>query len=122
MQQFSPITPDVQEQSLVFVTGATGLLGCNLVRELAVQGFRVCALIRSEAKARRFFSDVDTDLSRITNHFRGASLGVRYRRTAHFRPCFEQSGNHDVQFERINICRMFALTRAADRQYGFITR
>lgn len=62
MEQSSPITPDLQDQSFVFVTGATGLLGSNLVRELSARGYRVRALVRSEPKARRFLSDVDTEL------------------------------------------------------------
>ena len=42
-----------------FVTGSTGLLGNNLVRQLVAQGHRVTGLIRSEAKARDLLGDLD---------------------------------------------------------------
>ena len=41
-----------------FVTGATGLLGNNLVRLLLEKGYRVRALARSRAKAGRQFGDL----------------------------------------------------------------
>lgn len=36
-----------------FVTGATGLLGNNLVRALLKENIQVTALVRSEEKARK---------------------------------------------------------------------
>lgn len=36
-----------------FVTGATGLLGNNLVRELVARGVSVKALVRSKAKGQQ---------------------------------------------------------------------
>jgi hypothetical protein len=41
----------------VFVTGSTGLLGNNLVRQLLERGFDVVGLVRSEEKARRMFGE-----------------------------------------------------------------
>jgi dihydroflavonol-4-reductase len=41
-----------------FVTGSTGLLGNNLVRELLDRGFAVRALVRSRAKAELQFDGV----------------------------------------------------------------
>ena len=38
-----------------FVTGATGLLGNNLVRELVARGHAVKALVRSRAKGEQQF-------------------------------------------------------------------
>lgn len=44
--------------SRAFVTGATGLLGSNLVRLLASRGVEVRALARSRAKAERQLGDL----------------------------------------------------------------
>ena len=41
-----------------FVTGATGLLGNNLVRALLKEDIQVTALVRSEEKARKQFGDL----------------------------------------------------------------
>ena len=41
-----------------FVTGATGLLGNNLVRELVARGYAVKALVRSAVKGAQQFGDV----------------------------------------------------------------
>ena len=41
-----------------FVTGATGLLGNNLVRALLKENIQVTALVRSEEKARKQFADL----------------------------------------------------------------
>jgi dihydroflavonol-4-reductase len=45
-----------------FVTGATGLLGNNLVRALVQRGVKVRALVRSHEKALRQFGSLDVDL------------------------------------------------------------
>jgi len=42
----------------VFVTGATGLLGNNLVRELVARGYTVKGLVRSRAKGEQQFADL----------------------------------------------------------------
>ncbi|MFP3526406.1 NAD(P)H-binding protein, partial [Pantoea sp. SIMBA_072] len=44
----------------VFVTGSTGLLGNNLVRELVARGYAVKALVRSKAKGEQQFNDLPT--------------------------------------------------------------
>ncbi|MFE1603118.1 SDR family oxidoreductase [Methylobacterium sp. ID0610] len=49
---------------LAFVTGATGLLGNNLVRELSAAGWRVRALVRSPDKARQQFGGLDVEIVR----------------------------------------------------------
>lgn len=47
---------------LAFVTGATGLLGNNLVRALVAAGWRVRALVRSPDKARQQFAGLDVEI------------------------------------------------------------
>lgn len=42
----------------VFVTGATGLLGNNLVRELVARGYTVKGLVRSKAKGEQQFNNL----------------------------------------------------------------
>jgi dihydroflavonol-4-reductase len=42
---------------LAFVTGATGLLGNNLVRLLVREGYKVKALARSTDKAKKLLGD-----------------------------------------------------------------
>jgi dihydroflavonol-4-reductase len=44
---------------IAFVTGATGLLGNNMVRELLARGYEVRALARSKTKAQSQFADLD---------------------------------------------------------------
>ncbi|WP_237152254.1 SDR family oxidoreductase [Oryzibacter oryziterrae] len=51
-----------QGRRLAFVTGATGLLGNNLVRELLADGWQVRALARSPDKARRQFAGLDVEI------------------------------------------------------------
>lgn len=64
----------------VFVTGATGLLGNNLVRQLLAEGYHVKALVRSRQKANKQFALHDeldiivgdmTDVSSFESHFNG---------------------------------------------------
>lgn len=45
-----------------FVTGATGLLGNNLVRELIADGWSVRALVRSPEKATLQFAGLDLEI------------------------------------------------------------
>jgi dihydroflavonol-4-reductase len=119
MDQTSQIEAEVQANSRVFVTGATGLLGSNLVRELRARGTRVRALVRSAEKARRYLADADVelvvgDMERVAEfkHLLSDCQAV-FHTAAYFREYY-QPGDHDAQLERINVQGTLELMRAAD--------
>ena len=105
----------------VFVTGATGLLGNNLVRELLRQGYAVRALVRSLEKARRFLADADvelvsgdmTDVSAFASALDGCS--AVFHTAAYFREYY-QPGDHAERLEAINVTGTRALMEEADRR------
>ncbi|GAN89770.1 dihydroflavonol-4-reductase [Gluconobacter frateurii M-2] len=73
------------------MTGATGLLGNNLVRALLAEGFQVRGLARSEAKARQQFERlpieiVSGDLHSIPSFSAALSgVDVLFHTAAYFR-------------------------------------
>jgi len=92
-----------------FVTGATGLLGNNLVRELLVRGVSVKALVRSEAKGRQQFAGVKgvelvlgdmADVPAFSNALQGCD--VVFHTAAFFRDNFK-GGSHWGELKRINV-------------------
>jgi dihydroflavonol-4-reductase len=106
-------------QKLVFVTGATGLLGNNLVRALLRAGHRVRALVRSEEKGRRLLSDVEVeivkgdmqDVAAFASALEGCDAVLHT--AAYFREYY-QPGDHAAHLERINIDGTLELMAAAD--------
>ena len=92
-----------------FVTGATGLLGNNLVRELLTKGYRVKALVRSTAKAQQQLgglADVEWvagDMADVAQ-FAPAMAGcdVVFHTAAFFRDNYK-GGNHWPTLEQINV-------------------
>ena len=92
-----------------FVTGATGLLGNNLVRELAGRRVRVKALARSRAKAALQFGDlpgveiVEGDMLSVAG-FAAALSGadVLFHTAAHFRDSYT-GGDHWDELRATNI-------------------
>src|SRR5690349_21027847 len=91
-----------------FVTGATGLLGNNIVRQLLAAGNEVRGLVRSVEKARRVFPKEDVelvtgDMSDIAG-FAGAMKGcdVLFHTAAYFREYY-QPGDHKAILEKINV-------------------
>src|SRR5260221_1344508 len=102
-----------------FVTGATGLLGNNLVRALERNGHEVAALARSSSKATRVLAGtsariVTGDMKRVGD-FAAALAGcdVVFHTAAYFREAFEP-GSDDSELDEINIGGTMALLDAAD--------
>lgn len=109
------------ERRTAFVTGATGLLGNNLVRGLLDAGWQVKALARNQDKAQRQFRDltgvevVPGDLAKVGG-FAAALAGsdVLFHAAAHFRDAYK-GGNHWAELKRINVDGTTALLEAAYR-------
>ncbi|MGV8998509.1 MAG: SDR family oxidoreductase [Parvibaculaceae bacterium] len=94
---------------IAFVTGATGLLGNNLVRELLSRGYHVRALVRSPEKAAHQLPAVSgmtlvqgdmENVAGFTAHLKGAD--VVFHTAAYFRDSLT-GGNHWKTLERINV-------------------
>jgi dihydroflavonol-4-reductase len=100
------------------VTGATGLLGNNLVRALAARGHRVKALARSLAKAKEQFAGLDVeivegdmnDVSAFNEALRG--VDVLFHTAAFFRDSYK-GGRHWDELYRVNVTGTEALLKAA---------
>lgn len=101
-----------------FVTGATGLLGNNLVRALRGKGHTVRALVRSEAKGRELLAETGAELVRGDMEdvpaFADALSGcdVVFHTAAYFREYFG-AGNHWPRLQAINVAGTLALAQAA---------
>jgi dihydroflavonol-4-reductase len=98
----------VSHGRLAFVTGATGLLGNNLVRRLLDGGWRVRALVRSRAKAATQFAGLPVEL--VTGDMTAvaafapalAGADVLFHAAAYFRESF-RGGAHWPALRRINV-------------------
>lgn len=91
-----------------FVTGATGLLGSNLIRLLTSREVRVKALVRSASRARRLLDGVpvelvEGDLGRVDG-FAPALEGVDvlFHTAAYFRDSYK-GGSHAEGLMRTNV-------------------
>lgn len=93
----------------VFVTGATGLLGNNLVRALIAKGMTVRALVRSRHKAREQFHGlsnieiIEGDMQNVAD-FADSLVGcdALFHTAAYFRDSY-YGGRHWTLLERINV-------------------
>jgi dihydroflavonol-4-reductase len=101
-----------------FVTGATGLLGNNLVRALVDSGHRVKALARSAAKAKEQFGGLDVEIvegdMKDISSFKEALRGVDalFHTAAFFRDSYK-GGRHWDELFRVNVKGTEALLDAA---------
>jgi dihydroflavonol-4-reductase len=111
-----------------FVTGGTGLLGMNLIRQLVSDGHEVRALVRSMDKARRQFASlwepwrsrltfVEGDLADVAS-FGPALTGcdLVFHTAAYFREYY-QPGDHWATLEALNVHATQRLLEAAE-QHG----
>jgi dihydroflavonol-4-reductase len=104
-----------------FVTGATGLLGNNLVRLLVAQGYEVKALVRSREKAQKLLGDVKNiefiqgDMENVAG-FAETLQGcdVLFHTAAYFREYY-QPGDHWPKLEKINVQGTIELLESADK-------
>ena len=104
-----------------FVTGATGLLGNNLCRELVAQGWQVKGLVRSIDKAHKLLANsgvefISGDMENITA-FAPALVGVDvvFHTAAFFREYY-QPGDHWETMKRLNVDATMELLQAAQSQ------
>jgi dihydroflavonol-4-reductase len=102
-----------------FVTGATGLLGNNLVRTLEAGGHEVVALVRNPGKASRVLHGTSVrivagDMQRVDD-FAGELAGCDavFHTAAYFREAFEPGFDPDA-LDEINIRATMRLLDAAD--------
>ena len=99
-----------------FVTGATGLLGNNLVRQLHARDDHITGLVRSKQKAERLLGDVAAEWIvgdvRAPERFASALAGsdVLFHTAAYFREYY-QPGHHQKALEETNVEATLALMR-----------
>ncbi|WP_065761634.1 SDR family oxidoreductase [Pseudomonas defluvii] len=106
-----------------FVTGATGLLGNNLVRELVARGYAVKGLVRSRAKGEQQFNDLPgvelvvgdmADVDAFAASLQGCD--TVFHTAAFFRDNYK-GGSHWKELEKINVSgtqRLLNLAYRAD--------
>lgn len=105
-----------------FVTGATGLLGNNLVRLLIEEKNEVKALVRSKEKAKKLFGDLPVeyvvgDMENVAG-FAAEMDGcdVLFHTAAYFREYYEKSREHWQKLENINIKGSIKILEEAERR------
>jgi dihydroflavonol-4-reductase len=105
----------------IFVTGATGLLGNNLVRQLVASGHDVTVMARSHERVAQNLSGLKlnvvigdmTDVAGFATALAGHE--VLFHNAAYFREYF-QPGDHWQRLKAINVDGTIELLRAAEEQ------
>lgn len=103
-----------------FVTGATGLLGNNLIRELIGRGHEVKALVRSEEKAKKLFGELPVEyvtgdmenVSAFASELAGSD--VLFHTAAYFREYYQPGEDHWGKLKRTNIDGTIDILKASD--------
>lgn len=105
-----------------FVTGATGLLGNNLVRALVWEGYEVKALVRSAEKANKQLGGVQhvefvtgdvADVNGFAENLTGCD--VLFHTAAYFRE-YARRGDPQNLLQKINVDATVKLFEAADNR------
>lgn len=105
-----------------FVTGATGLLGNNLVRALVWEGHEVKALVRSTEKAERQFGEIKNvefitgdiaDVEGFAAHLKGCD--VLFHTAAYFRE-YTRRGDPENLLQKLNVDASVKLFAQADKR------
>ncbi len=102
-----------------FVTGATGMLGNNLIRLLLKKGYSIKALVRSSDKAQKVLSGlniefVEGDMQNVAGFAEHlAATDVVFHTAAYFREAYSK-GKHWSKLKAINIDGTQALLEAAE--------
>ncbi|RIX48611.1 NAD-dependent epimerase/dehydratase family protein [Paenibacillus nanensis] len=105
-----------------FVTGGTGLLGGNLVRLLAENGYQVKTLVRSAKKAEKLLGGLNVeiitgdmmDIEPWAHHLQDCD--VLFHTAAYFRETFRR-GDHWTPLKQINVTHTVRLFEYAEK-YG----
>jgi dihydroflavonol-4-reductase len=103
------------------VTGSTGMLGHNLVRQLLAEGWQVKALVRSKEKAGKLFMGltlevIEGDMDNLSG-FSAVLEGIDavFHTAAYFREYFTHGNDHWSTLKRINIDATLALIEASEK-------
>ncbi|MDT3426335.1 dihydroflavonol-4-reductase [Paenibacillus forsythiae] len=101
-----------------FVTGSTGMLGINLIRQLTAQGHEVKALVRSKQKGNKLLGDTGAemivgDMEQVEEWATSLQgCDTLFHTAAYFRETFAP-GAHWPQLERINVTNTVRLFEEA---------
>lgn len=103
-----------------FVTGGTGFLGNNLIRQLLGRGYTVRALARTKEKARTVLAGLDIEIveGNVQNipgfAARLEGCDLLFHTAAYFSEFF-QPGDHRPTLEAVNVTGTVRLLEAAER-------